>query len=542
MVHLFQDGSIQSWDPGLGALISALEADIGSIDRKFPLRRSEARAEEHRQLRIRWKDVCARLPINELTPAGYIDRYLLHWYLECEERRAQSRQADDNRILNLLPFTKQLVTMLESSAPGMSMDPKQLAAQLHQALISLRDSKAIVQGLDLSCVDWLECVGAALSRWADNALPYDPAIQWWCQKPVDDLTQEISNFAAELKSSLTHHPIAPIGKEQLLQELDLELIDNSPEELIEIAEGEYSYCLAEMQKAARELGFDQDWKAALERVKDSAVPPGDQPGVVRALAIEAIRYVEERNLLTIPELAKETWRVEMMSEEAQKVNPFFLGGEAIIVSYPTGSMSHQAKLMSARGNNPNFSRATVQHELIPGHHMQQFMCARYRPYRRLFSTPFWIEGWTLYWELLLWELGFPQTPEQRIGMLFWRMHRCVRIVFSLGYHLGKLSAEECVDMLVERTGHERANAEGEVRRSFGGGYPPLYQAAYLLGGLQFRAMSRQFVRPGGMTYREFHDEVMRQNEMPPSVLREVLARRTPDPLKKLSWRFDNLGV
>ena len=99
-------------------------------------------------------------------------------------------------------------------------------------------------------------------------------------------------------------------------------------------------------------------------------------------------------------------------------------------------MDEDAKLMSMRGNNPHFSRATVHHELIAGHNLEYFMNQRYRTYRN-FDTPFWVEGWSLYWELLLWDLKFPQTPEDRIGMLFWHMHRCARIIFSLNYHLGK---------------------------------------------------------------------------------------------------------
>ena len=56
-------------------------------------------------------------------------------------------------------------------------------------------------------------------------------------------------------------------------------------------------------------------------------------------------------------------------------------------------MTHEAKMMSMRGNNIHFSRATVHHELIPGHHLQGYMTARHKTYRRLFSTPFSIEGW-----------------------------------------------------------------------------------------------------------------------------------------------------
>ena len=60
----------------------------------------------------------------------------------------------------------------------------------------------------------------------------------------------------------------------------------------------------------------------------------------------------------------------MMSPERQLVAPFFLGGETILVSYPTDGMTHEQKLMSLRGNNKHFARATVHHELIPGHHLQ----------------------------------------------------------------------------------------------------------------------------------------------------------------------------
>jgi hypothetical protein len=260
--------------------------------------------------------------------------------------------------------------------------------------------------------------------------------------------------------------------------------------------------------------------------------------VVRDLALEAIEYVESRDLVTVPQLAKETWRMGMMSAEAQKVNPFFLGGEQIIVSFATSGMSHQEKMMSMRGNATPLSRATVQHELIPGHHLQMYMTDRFKPYRQLFSTPFWIEGWTINWEMVLWDLGFPRTPEERIGMLFWRIHRAARIVFSLKFHLGQMTAPECVNMLVERVGHERANAEGEVRRSFKGTYPPLYQAAYMIGGIMFRAMRRELVETGRLSLKEFHDAVMRENDIPPVVLRAILRGDEVGPDFDPQWRFD----
>jgi uncharacterized protein (DUF885 family) len=329
----------------------------------------------------------------------------------------------------------------------------------------------------------------------------------------------------------------PIGREALISELRSEMIPYTPEEIIAIGEKEMAWCENEMKKASRELGYGDDWHKALEHVKNLYVEPGKQPEMIRDLALEAIKFVEDNNLVTVPELARESWRMEMMTPERQLVSPFFLGGETIIVSFPTNTMAHEQKMMSMRGNNIHFSRATVHHELIPGHHLQGFMAARYKPYRGVFSTPFWSEGNALYWELLLWDLNFAKTPENRIGMLFWRMHRCARIIFSLSFHLEKMTPQECIDLLVNKVGHERDNATAEVRRSFDGSYGPLYQIAYLIGGLQQYAMHKELVGSGKMTNRQYNDALLKENRIPIEMLRAAITNQKLTRDFATNWRF-----
>jgi uncharacterized protein (DUF885 family) len=331
----------------------------------------------------------------------------------------------------------------------------------------------------------------------------------------------------------------PIGREEIIRQLNQEMIPYTPEELIEIANREFAWCDAEMLKASTELGFGKDWHAALEKVKNTYVPEGEQPAAILKLYNESIDFLKQNDLLTIPPVAEESWRMIMMTPRRQLVNPFFTGGEVLSISYPTNTMDHDDKLMSMRGNNPHFSRSTVHHELIAGHHLQFFMNSRYKTYRR-FRTPFWTEGWALYWELLLYDLKFPQSPEDRIGMLFWRMHRCARIIFSLNYHLGKWTPQQCIDFLVDRVGHEKANAEGEVRRSFVGGYSPLYQVAYMLGGLQFWALKKELVDSGEMTYKEYHDAVLQENSLPVEMIRATLTNQSLNKDFKTRWKFYNL--
>ena len=110
-------------------------------------------------------------------------------------------------------------------------------------------------------------------------------------------------------------------------------------------------------------------------------------------------------------------------------------------------------------------------------------------------------------------------------------------MFSLNFHLGTWTGPQCVEYLIERVGHERAAAEGEVRRSLSGGYGPLYQAAYMLGGLQLRALHDELLQPGSAwTERRFHDEVLHQNSVPIAAVRAAL-RGQPVGKDLGGWRF-----
>ena len=392
----------------------------------------------------------------------------------------------------------------------------------------------------------IESARQTLSQWYRYYAGYDPMFTWWMAEPYKRADSAITRYVKTLRERVVgirqgeEAPIIgdPIGDAALRADLALQLIPYTPEELLAIAEREFAWCEAEMRKASHALGFGDDWKSAIEKVKQSYVEPGQQPYLIRDLAREAIEYIEQRGLVTVPPLAKEVWRMEMMTPEAQRMSPFFLGGEVIRVSYPTDEMSHDDKLMSLRGNNPHFARATVHHELIPGHHLQGFMTNRYNSHRSTFGTPFWSEGWAFYWEMLLWDNGFVQTPEDKVGFLFWRMHRAARIIFSVRFHTGTMSPDEAVAFLVDKVGHERANAMAEVRRSVDSGrYPPVYQLAYMIGALQFRALHQELVGSRKMTNRQFHDTILQGGNMPVEMVR---ARLTSQRLARdftPSWRF-----
>ena len=542
-------------------VIERYTADRGSLARFYSVEASSARQARMKQFYTNCLGTLAKLDFDSMSQDGRIDYLLFKNHLDHELRQLDLQIKAQAEVGALVPFA-QTITDLEDARRRMEAIDSAKTATLLTKIARQIDatSEAVEGGLKPDAkTDAIKAKKTVVNRsvvaiaglrntlktWYGYYNGYDPMFTWWVSEPYKSVDQSLEKYSAFLREKVlglkpgdTTEIIGdPIGRDALMSELAYEMIPYTPEELIAIANKEYAWCEAEMKRASRDLGYGDDWMKALEYVKTLYVEPGKQPDLIRELALEAIKFVDDHDLVTVPQLARDTWRMEMMTPERQLVSPFFLGGETIQVSYPTNTMGHEAKMMSMRGNNIHFSRATVFHELIPGHHLQGFMAARYRPYRQLFSTPFWGEGGALYWEMLLWDMNFAKSPENRIGMLFWRMHRSARIIFSLSFHLEKMTPQECIDLLVKRVGHEVDNATAEVRRSFGGAYGPLYQCAYLLGGLQLRGLRRELVDSGKMTNRAFHDAVLKENRIPIEMVRASLTGQKLTRDFVSSWKF-----
>ncbi|HEY6242988.1 MAG TPA: DUF885 family protein [Pyrinomonadaceae bacterium] len=594
------------------AAIERYTVDRGSLQRSFPVATSPARRERFRNLYNDWLASLQKLDFDSMSQDGKIDYILFKNHLEYELRQLDIQAKQLEEIQPLVPFAKTIIDFEETRRRMEPIDSAKTAATLNELKKQVDDRRTAMEaslrpprgGESNVTADAVRvkktvanrAVGAinglrnTLRNWYTFYNGYDPVFTWWNEEPYKALDQSLTNYAQFLSERVVgirsesagqvqaggrgsggagagagagfQRPTSaaarpgdtsdivgdPIGREALISELRSEMIPYTPEEIIAIGEKEMAWCENEMKKASRELGFGDDWHKALEAVKDKYVEPGKQPELIKDLALEAIKFVEDKDLVTVPQLAKDTWRMEMMTPERQLVSPFFLGGETILVSYPTNTMAQEQKMMSMRGNNPYFSRATVFHELIPGHHLQGFMSARNKPYRAIFGTPFWSEGNSLYWELLMWDLNFAaystngtrdakEIAANKIGMLFWRMHRCARIIFSLSFHLEKMTPQECIDLLVNKVGHERDNATAEVRRSFDGSYGPLYQIAYLIGGLQQYAMHKELVDSGKMTNRQYNDALLHENRIPIEMIRASITKQKLTRDFVTNWRF-----
>lgn len=499
-----------------------------------------------------WQARLAALDADALNQDDRLDRLLLQRHLALDATAQAFGKERYEAMRGLLPGYDDLVALLEDRRDLRQADPRRTADRLERVrrdlearagrLTAQNGAPGVSPTLALRAAQHAAALRRALEDWHTYQSGYDPMFSWWVDAPYAALDNQLEAQVTLLRDTLggAADPETlradPIGDAAIAEALAAEGVDYSPAELMAAAEKELAWCQAEMDKAAREMGA-RDWREALERVKQRHVAPGEQPGLVVALADEAVHFLEARDLITVPDGAKRDWRMTMLTPQYQLQAPFFLGGQDVWVAFPTDGMPHDRKLNALRGNNRHFSRAVVHHELIPGHHLQHWYAQRHNTHRASFDSPFWTEGWALYWELRLYDMGFAATPEDRVGMLFWRSHRAARILFSIGVQSGRMTPDEAVELLVDRVGHERENAKAEVRRSIAGDYGPLYQVAYLVGGWQFRALHEERVVRGGWSERDFHDRVMREGSMPIKLLRERLFDRVGDAAPVDPWRF-----
>ena len=546
------------------AVIQQFTADSSAIGESYVVRISPERIARFEKFYSDTLAALAAIPFDQLSHQDQVDYLLLKYHVTSEQHQLAIRKKQIDEMLPLLPFAKTVDEFMETKRRMQRPNPEKDAAALDEIVKQIQatrdrlDPKPSGPASDHATprpkVDpvvanrALIATGemiANLHDWYTQYNAYDPTFTWWVNQPYKEADTALQKYKDFIKEKLigiapddkTTIIGDPVGREALIDDLADNMIPYTPEELIAIAQTEYDWCMREMLKASHEMGFGDDWHAAVEKVKQMHVAPGEQPELIRKLVVEGSDFAKEHQLVTVPPLADETWRMIMMTPERQLVNPFFTGGDEISVSYPTDTMTYDQREMSMRGNNIPFAHATAFHEMIPGHFLQFYMSQRYRPYRQVFETPFWVEGNALWWEMLFWDKGFDRTPEERVGALVWRMHRSARIIFTMNFHLGRWTPAQCVQSLIDNVGFEPDNASAEVRRSFDGSVGPLYQSAYLLGALQFRALHRELVDSKKMTDREFHDAILHENFMPVELLRADLENQKLTPDFKSTWKF-----
>lgn len=184
-------------------------------------------------------------------------------------------------------------------------------------------------------------------------------------------------------------------------------------------------------------------------------------------------------------------------------------------------------------------KTTVYHEGVPGHHLQVgqavFERATLNSWRRLAC---WVsghgEGWALYAERLMADLGFMDDPGDRLGMLDGQRMRAARVVLDIGVHLGlpcperwgggTWDADKAWDFLSANVAMPEGFLRFELNRYLGwGGQAPAYKIGQRLWETaRDEAAAATRARGEELDLKQFHARALALGSVGLDVLREAL--------------------
>ena len=302
---------------------------------------------------------------------------------------------------------------------------------------------------------------------------------------------------------------------------DKELLPYDSTSLKKWGEELYAETASKLQGAAKELG-DTEWRDSVERLRK------EHPAEDELVAAYRTDMERSRDATHVADLAAfpagESLTVEAMPDFARPTLPYAAyvppgpfersRRGRFWVTLPGAGEPDAVKEERLSGHPRKGIAVIACHEGYPGHHLQLSIAADHPSLaRKALRSNVFIEGWGLYVEELMTELGFLDDPETRLLRLKDLLWRAARVAVDVGLSTGELGFEQAVRFMMDGPRLERPNAVGECRRYT---LHPLQPSSYALGraailDLRSRAQRKSY----GM--RKFHDALLGCASIPPAL-------------------------
>ncbi len=223
-------------------------------------------------------------------------------------------------------------------------------------------------------------------------------------------------------------------------------------------------------------------------------------------------------------------------ERARKVFPLYPSAPVEVRTAPLGGYyapgpvdgSRPGAFYVARGEGARKAAmpTLLFHETVPGHHLQQALAHELDlpVARKLLSSEAYVEGWALYAERLMAELGaYEHDPAGDLGRLQAEAFRAARLVVDTGIHAKRWSYDKAVDFMEARGLLDRGYAHYEVTRYAS---IPGQACSYYLGFLKILELRERAQKElgGRFDLGAFHTAILSQGALPLDLLDGVVDR------------------
>jgi uncharacterized protein (DUF885 family) len=331
----------------------------------------------------------------------------------------------------------------------------------------------------------------------------------------------------------TAHGSWQLGEERYSRVLrEREVLPDDARQLRERGQREFDRLDAEMRALAADATGNPDYVAVL-RENDAQHPPTERAmlDAYTEWTERARQFLLDTGLVTFP--AGETCAVvpspvfqrPVVGVASYIAPPAFSDsrrGHFFVPFAPDGTS--EAEIQSRLSNNSYGSiPTTAVHETYPGHHWHLVMRKGNRSnVRRVYSTPYFSEGWALYAERMMRERGFFDDPLVQLHQLESSIFRALRIVIDTSLHMGEMTFGEAVEQMHTRLAMAEPTARAEVGRYCSW---PTQASSYLTGCLGILDIRGRWLAARGLAdvpvadldaavLREFHDTMASSGALP----------------------------
>jgi uncharacterized protein (DUF885 family) len=355
----------------------------------------------------------------------------------------------------------------------------------------------------------------------------DPAIdltrldEFELERARREAVESLEAFAdvlQEMKGRAGNH--FAIGRELFDRKLHTaHMIADNADELLRFGERLRATATAELERIAAEIDPSVHWQEIASRLRADIPSPDSALEEYREAMDAARHFIITRALMPVPDA---TLEVVPTPEFLRPMIPLaaYQGPGAFdpdqrglfLVTLPQNGESWRSH---CRAELPS----TALHEGIPGHHLQMSFANTLPSIpRRVLSTPAAREGWALYCESLMAEMGFLNSAEQRFFQAHHLLWRAVRVILDVSLHTKGMSMEEAAARLRDELGFEPNIAEAEAKRYCA---YPTYQLCYAVGRRDILALRDDLrkARADEFSLAGFHEELLQYGALPTALAR-----------------------
>jgi uncharacterized protein (DUF885 family) len=304
------------------------------------------------------------------------------------------------------------------------------------------------------------------------------------------------------------------------------------DDLVEIANRILAETESAMVKLAREIDPARQWPEIIAALKLDHPAPAELLDAYRKEMARARDFTREHGLVSIPdgETLELIWtppfdRGTIPYAAYMAPAPFEADQKGFFYVTPVDDQLPPEKQEEQLQGHSRFKiPVTALHEAYPGHHLQLVWSNKAGSRtRKVLGTSVFAEGWALYCEELMYDKGFYTDPRIRLAQLKDQIWRCCRVIIDVGLHTQGMTFEQAVDMLVNRAGVERVNAETEVKRYT---LTPTQPMSYIIGKHQIMNLRREYEQRRGVRFnlREFHDKLLSYGTIPVAIVSEEMLK------------------